>query len=92
MEKYPIHFKNYTYSFFKMELPTHIYFGEHNLMTEDEVIIIEKQLSTNRKNFPKINHENDGGAIWVGAKPGQCVRIKNLIETSGEIIGYRYVI
>ena len=63
----------------------------HELLTDDEQRSLFSTYNINPEQLPKIL-ASDPGALAIGAKANQVVRIRRKSRTAGESIAYRLVI
>lgn len=81
----------YSYRLFLTEVPAHVYVPIHEIADEAEVANFCDRHCTDKTKFPKIL-ARDPIAVWIGAKPGQVVKIHRESETVGVTISYRFCI
>jgi len=82
--------ENHAYPQFIIEYPKHELMDKHEVVPQDELDTLMFQLKTQPNKLPKIL-VNDTAAIWIGARPGQVVRIYRSSETAGTAVAYRLV-
>jgi DNA-directed RNA polymerase subunit H (RpoH/RPB5) len=78
---------------FACEVPK--YTISHSIAEENDLQNFLKDRITSKDKFPKIicNGPNaDACAVWLGAKPKQCIMVVRPSEPAGESIIYRYCI
>ena len=80
-----------TYDILKIVIPDHILVPKHTIADKSEVEEYCAEFHTSTDNFPKI-WASDKMAIWIGAKPGDVVRIDSTSETAGKSVKYRLCI
>lgn len=84
--------ENYQHMTFIMEIPRGPHCSKHEILTEEEV---KQELVANfidcTEHIPLIA-DSDPQCIWIGAKPGNIVRIIRCSSNSGYSIEYRKVI
>jgi DNA-directed RNA polymerase subunit H (RpoH/RPB5) len=81
----------HNYALFKTNLPHHVASFPHSIVGPDEMKLVEKYLLMSADNFPKIL-VNDPQIVWLGARPGQVVRIDRASDTAGIAVAYRVVV
>lgn len=86
-----IQIESYTFEIFMFELPKHESVPKHTIVSEEEVEEFCHLRCTRRQYFPKIL-QSDPQAVWLGLKPGMCVRVDRLSETAGTAVAYRFCI
>jgi len=86
-----IYIESYDYKLFEIEIPKHFTVPVHEIMSPDETNELLKDTMKEKHHFAKIFH-NDPMAIWIGARPGDMIRIFRLSESTGEAITYRLCI
>jgi len=77
-----------SYSLFMIELPKHVLVPRHELVPEAEVTKFCHDHYIDRKQFPAIA-ASDPQAIWLGLRPGMCVRIYRQSNSVGILPVYR---
>lgn len=90
MRDHPWYVEAHSYSKFIIEFPLHEIMDKHEIVPHDELEKLLFVLKTDKSKFPKI-HAYDTGVVWIGARPGQVVRIHRSSETAGIAIAYRLV-
>lgn len=65
--------------------------AKHEVLNEDEKIILLKNLHVLEKQFPKIK-SSDPAVKAVGAKKGDLIKITRVSEIAGTSIYYRVVV
>ncbi len=83
-----VHVENYDYEIFMMEVPKHISVPKHVIATTEEINTFCNCYHTTKAYFPKIL-STDPQAVWLGLRPGMCVKIIRLSETAGNAVAYR---
>ena len=73
---------------FLFNVSKHIYVPKHSILGKSDANAIIESYNTKIENMPKIYRE-DPMAKYIGARPGDLVKIKGYIETSGFIDKYR---
>lgn len=76
---------------FLIDIASNRYVPKHNLLTEKETEDILKRYNITLKNIPKIKRE-DPMAKYIGARPGQVIKIDTFNPTNGTEPSYRVVI
>lgn len=76
---------------FLIDIASNQYVPKHTLLTDKQVLEVVKKYNISSKNMPKIKRE-DPMAKYIGARPGQVVRIDTFNPTNGTEPMYRYVI
>ena len=76
---------------FLFNISKHIYVPKHTIVPKADVVDIIADFNTKLENMPKIYRE-DPMAKYIGARPGDLVKIKGYIETTGFIDKYRLCI
>ncbi len=82
-----VHIEDYDYKKFSTAVPESVMTPKHELINE-EADKFCKQFFKNRDDFPKIP-QNESMAVWLGLRPGMCVKVHRLSETAGIAISYR---
>lgn len=77
--------------FLSIDLFLHDLVPEHDIVTEKEIVEIEKEYGVSREQLPKIK-AGDPAAKAIGARPGDVIRIKRESETAGHHTVYRYCV
>jgi DNA-directed RNA polymerase subunit H (RpoH/RPB5) len=80
--------EDHDYEIFMLELPKHECVPEHTIATEEEIAKFCKIHFKDRERFPKIL-QSDPQAVWLGLRPGMCVRVRRISETAGYSYIYR---
>lgn len=83
-----IYLENYDYEIFLIETPKHVSVPKHVIMTPAEIKEMFDKQYTSSLNISKIL-QSDPQAVWLGLKPGMCVKIYRISETAGVAMGYR---
>lgn len=74
---------------FVLEIPAHVSVAPHRVVgPEEEAALLAR---TRRADLPVIFH-NDPPVVWLGARPGQIVRIDAPSHTAGFAVVYRRVV
>jgi DNA-directed RNA polymerase subunit H (RpoH/RPB5) len=82
--------ENHSYSNFIIEFPKHEIMDKHEIVPATELDQLLFDLKTDKSKLPKMLSK-DTGAIWIGARAGQVVRVYRTSETAGTAIAYRLV-
>jgi len=77
--------------FLSIDLFMHDLVPSHELLSEEEIVEIEKEYGISRDQLPKIK-AGDPAAKAIGARPGDVLRIVRESETAGHHLMYRYCI
>lgn len=78
--------------FLSIDLFLHDLVPEHDIITEKEIVEIEKKYGVHREKLPKIK-AGDPAAKAIGARPGDVIRIvRAKSETAGNHEVYRYCV
>ena len=77
--------------FLSIDLFLHDLVPEHDILTEKEILEIEKEYGASREQLPKIK-AGDPAAKAIGARPGDVIQIKRESETAGHFTVYRYCV
>lgn len=84
--------ENYMYRLFNIITPRASCVADHRILSKDEVMeIMNEDLKCNVVYLPKILI-TDPICIWLGAKIGHVIEVKNLSEVCGYAISYNLVI
>jgi DNA-directed RNA polymerase subunit H (RpoH/RPB5) len=76
----------------QIDIATHIFVPRHTIMSVEEVDSLLKELMIRSKlQLPSIL-ESDAMARYIGAKPGDVVRIERSSPTAGETLFYRHCV
>lgn len=76
---------------FLIDIASNQYVPKHTLLTDKQVQEVLKKYNISSDNMPKIKRE-DPMAKYIGARPGQVVRIDTFNPTNGTEPMYRFVI
>lgn len=63
----------------------------HEIMSDAEIDEFCRENKKIRADFPKIEND-DGMAIWLGLRPGMCVRVYRMSAPAGEMTAFRLCI
>lgn len=83
--------EDYNYKIFMLENPKHESVPEHTIPSEEEIQEFCTMHYKDRNSFPKIL-QSDAQAVWLGLRPGMCVKVKRISETAGYAYTYRICI
>lgn len=81
----------YTYDKFIIVVPLHVAVPKHEIAAKAEVDKWCEEFGTAREDLPKIL-SSDPPVVWLGAKPGDVVRIYRRSESAGHAVTMRHVI
>jgi DNA-directed RNA polymerase subunit H (RpoH/RPB5) len=91
MEHKTLYIESYTYDKFIIVIPKHVGVPKHVIASREEIDQWCEEYGTNRSDLPKIL-ASDPPVVWLGAKPGDIVKIYRYSESAGHAIAMRYVI
>ncbi|MFX0167919.1 MAG: DNA-directed RNA polymerase subunit H [Candidatus Hodarchaeota archaeon] len=77
--------------FLSIDLFMHELVPTHEMLSEEEIVEIEKEYGIDREQLPKMK-VGDPAAKAIGARPGDVLRIVRESETAGHHLMYRYCI
>lgn len=80
--------EEHDYRKFRIEAPKHTYVPEHILMTEQEIGGLCEMYRISRGDLPHIL-ASDIQAVWLGLRPGMCVKIVRPSDSAGQCVAYR---
>lgn len=86
-----VYLENHLYSKFTIVIPEHVAVPKHELMTDEQAQAKLEEDYKRKVHYQKIL-SSDAPVVWLGARPGDMIKIHRLSETSGEAIAYRVVI
>lgn len=86
-----LYIEHYEYKIFTIVVPKHILVPKHTIASDTDVENFCKTFYTVTTRFPKIL-VTDPPVVWLGAKPGDVIRIDRDSEITVKSIGYRTVI
>lgn len=86
--KQTVFIESYNYALFRIELPLHESVPKHSILPEDELITLLELYKTHKERFPIIK-ASDPQAVWLGARPGQVIKILRPSDSAGYAIAYR---
>lgn len=75
---------------FKVDQSRHVLAAKHSVLTEDEETELLSRERISKDQLPKITRD-DAKCIWIGAEPGEIVRIVAPTETTITRCSYRLV-
>lgn len=99
------HIKNNLFPYFNEMFPLHIYYHRyfiielnkgamcsvHTILNQEQInYLCSRELWVMPTNLPII-YADDPQCIWIGAKPGDVIKIQSLSDLTGKCIRYRYV-
>jgi DNA-directed RNA polymerase subunit H (RpoH/RPB5) len=83
-----VYIEDHDYEIFMLENPKHEIVPEHTIASDEEVEKFCRLHYKDKNSFPKIN-STDAQAVWLGLRPGMCVKVKRISETAGFSYIYR---
>jgi len=83
--------ENYTYDTFSIVVPKHVMVPKHEIADEQSINKFCEYYRTNKNRLPQI-FVTDPMVAWLGARPGDVLRIFRESEHVGRAIGYRIVV
>lgn len=86
-----VYIEDYDYTIFLIELPAQVSVPRYTLVEQQEMLNWCEYHYTAPKFFPKLPM-TDPMAVWLGLRPGMCVRVDRVSENAGEAVAYRLVI
>jgi len=87
--KYP-YYNLYPFDIFCTDIPAHVESHKHEIMSPAEVEQLLKDLCKPITSL-QIEKSDDPQVVWVGARPGQVLRVISPSSITGEMIVYKYV-
>ena len=81
----------YPYDKFIIHIPKHISVPKHEIAPKEEIDDLLTNYYKSKNSFPKML-ASDSAAIWIGARPGDVVKISRISDSAGKSIAYRLVI
>lgn len=78
------------YDKFKVDQTRHILAAQHSVLTSEEEANLLTREHITKDQLPKITRD-DAKCLWIGAEPGEVVRIVSPAETTIARISYRLV-
>lgn len=89
--QYPgLYIEHYDYKICIIVIPKHIMVPKHTILSDDKVKEFCDEFHTIPSRLPKIL-VTDPPIVWLGARPGDVIRIDRDSEITGSAIGYRVV-
>lgn len=86
-----IYIENYEYKMFAIVIPNHIMVPKHIIMEDAEVAEFCANFHTQPSRMDKIL-VTDPPVVWLGARPGDVIKVIRDSEITGTSIGYRVVV
>lgn len=86
-----MYIETYDYSKFIIVIPEHVGVPRHEIASKEEVDDWCEKYGVARDELKKI-HSSDPPAVWIGAKPGDVVKIHRPSESAGKAVVYRLCI
>lgn len=86
-----VYLEEHHYAKFAIVIPEHIKVPKHEMLTNEEAQARMDEDYKRKIHYPKIL-SSDSPVVWLGARPGDMIRIHRLSETSGKAVAYRVVI
>lgn len=83
--------RDYTYSLFTIAIPEHIQVPMHSFASQGEIVDMCRGQSHLLRRLLKIR-DSDPAAVWIGAEPGDVVKIIRPSESAGTALIFRYCI
>lgn len=83
--------ETFIYDDFIICKPEHQSIPKHIIMTPSEVDELLAVMHTTKSRLPKFSM-NDAMNAWIGARPGNVIKIMRTSETTAVATGYRFVI
>ncbi|QYB17659.1 DNA-directed RNA polymerase subunit h [Pacmanvirus S19] len=83
--------EDHSYEMFLIEKPKHASVPLHIIATDKEINDFCNKYKKNKNDFGKIL-QSDVQAVWLGLRPGMCVKIIRISENAGNAIAYRICI
>jgi DNA-directed RNA polymerase subunit H (RpoH/RPB5) len=83
--------RDYSYAMFTLVVPEHVQVPEHTFATNEEVADQSHGSISSLRRLQKIL-DSDPMAVWMGAEPGDLIRITRPSESAGMALVYRYCI
>lgn len=81
----------YTYDKFMIVVPQHVAVPPHSIASRAEIDKWCDEFGTAREDLPKIL-ASDPPVVWLGAKPGDVIKIYRRSESAGHAVAMRQVI
>ena len=86
-----LYIEHYKYLMFAIVMPKCDIIPVHTIVSDQEVEELCKSTYIRKDRLPSI-YANDTGVVWIGARPGDVVRVERKSEAVGKAIGYRIVV
>lgn len=83
--------RDYPYTLFTLVVPEHVQVPMHEFATTEEIEYQSNGSLSSLRRLQKIL-DSDPMAVWIGAEPGDLIRITRPSESSGVTLVYRYCI
>lgn len=83
--------RDYPYAMFTLVVPEHVQVPEHTFASTEEISDISHGSHASLRRLQKIM-DNDPMAVWIGAEPGDLIKIVRPSEASGITLVYRYCV
>lgn len=90
-ENKTLYIENYTYDKFVIVVPKHVSVPKHIIADRAEIDQWCDDYGTSRSELPKI-FASDPPVVWLGAKPGDVIKIYRNSESAGHAVAMRQVI
>lgn len=81
----------YNYRLFLIELPKHAVSQVHTIVDAEELKLVVDTLRKPINEFPRIM-VGDPQIVWLGARPGQVIKIMRMSDSAGVFPTYRLVV
>lgn len=86
-----LYIEHHDYSKFSIVIPEHPSVPRHTIMDQKELDELLTSYHRQKENLQRI-FSHDTPIVWLGARPGDVVKIERISETVGVSEGYRVVI
>lgn len=83
--------RDYSYNMFTLVVPEHVQVPSHTFATESEIAEQSHGDIASLRRLQKIL-DSEPMAVWIGAEPGDLIRIVRPSESAGVALVYRYCI
>lgn len=83
--------RDYSYAMFTLVVPEHVQVPSHTFASEEEITDLSFGSIASLRRLQKIL-DSDPMAVWIGAEPGDLVKIIRPSEASGLALVYRFCI
>lgn len=90
-KKHKAYIENYTYNTFSIVVPKHVMVPPHTISDDASIEKFCDYYRTSKNRFPQI-YITDPMVAWLGARPGDVIRVERESEHVGRSIGYRFVV